>query len=426
MTNPTASHTGSSDNRYGLSELNDGALVQRLTALVAQDRVAEAELVAHIGEVDARRVYAQYAHSSMHSYAVTELRLSDDAAFNRIRAARAARRYPVLFDKIASGELHLTASRMLSPHLTKENHQALIVDAAHKTKREVELLLAARFPKPDVPDVVRKLPRPRMKNASVLDVEPATQSAATSRCASKVTTGSDNDAAACAPRAPVVAHTAAPAKRRDVVAPLAEGRFMVQFTADAALEAKLKRAKELLGFQVGPNDLAAVFDRALDLLVSDLENKKHGVTSRPRGKRYSGKRPSRPASAKDAESPTPSADDAATAPVEAAKTPVVANADATDSARGSRYISRAVRREVFARDGGQCTFVDARGRRCQQRCGLEYHHQTPHACGGANTAANVRLVCKGHNLMAAVQDFGRDLMGRYVRRTDGQVVPEPP
>ncbi|MBT8493810.1 MAG: HNH endonuclease [Deltaproteobacteria bacterium] len=72
----------------------------------------------------------------------------------------------------------------------------------------------------------------------------------------------------------------------------------------------------------------------------------------------------------------------------------------------SRYIARAIKREVFERDQGQCTFVDDKGRRCSERKGLHFDHVVPHARGGASTADNLRLRCGPHNQLAAEQAFG--------------------
>src|SRR5438093_6419035 len=99
---------------YSLSHLSDRALLRDLSALVARDRATTAALLAHIAEVDARRLYLPAAHPSMYAYCVHELRLSEDAAFKRIRAARAARQFPALFAALAEGRLHLSGVALLA------------------------------------------------------------------------------------------------------------------------------------------------------------------------------------------------------------------------------------------------------------------------------------------------------------------------
>src|SRR5213078_1648586 len=101
---------------YMLGDVSDESLLADLAALVATDRQTTAALLAHIAEVDARGLFLPAACSSMHSYCVRVLHLGEDAAFKRIRAARAARRFPQIFDAIADGRLHVTGVGLLSAH----------------------------------------------------------------------------------------------------------------------------------------------------------------------------------------------------------------------------------------------------------------------------------------------------------------------
>ena len=142
---------------YALAHLSDQTLLHDLAALVARDRATTAELLAHIAEVDARKLYLAAAHPSMFSYCVHELRLSDDEAYKRIQAARAARRFPMIFAAVAAGRLNLTAVVLMGPYLTQATVDELLAAAAHKTKAEIEQLLAARFPRPDLPTQVRAI-----------------------------------------------------------------------------------------------------------------------------------------------------------------------------------------------------------------------------------------------------------------------------
>src|SRR5919198_1446938 len=146
---------------YSLVHLTDGVLLRDLAALVAQDRNTTAALLAHLAEVDARRLYLPAGFPSMFLYAVHELRLSEDAALKRIQAARAARRFPVILDHLAEGRLHLSAVCLLAPYLTSENAHELLDAATHKTKSELEELLAQRFPRSEVLPMVTAIPSSR-------------------------------------------------------------------------------------------------------------------------------------------------------------------------------------------------------------------------------------------------------------------------
>ncbi|HEY6081049.1 MAG TPA: hypothetical protein VIW29_19675, partial [Polyangiaceae bacterium] len=83
--------------------------------------------------------------------------MSEDAAARRSSAARLVKRFPLLFDAIASGELHLTGLLMLGPHLTLENHVEVLARAKFRTKKELAKLVRELHPLPRVPDLVQLL-----------------------------------------------------------------------------------------------------------------------------------------------------------------------------------------------------------------------------------------------------------------------------
>ncbi len=152
---------------YSLTHLGDATLLRDLSDLVARDRSNTALLLAHIAEVDARKLYLPAAYSSMHAYCLGELKLSEYGAHKRIRAARAAREFPALFHAIADGRLHLCGVVLLASHLTSSNVDELIDAATHHSKAEIEQLLAERFPQLDVPSSLEPIAsRPTVMEAS--------------------------------------------------------------------------------------------------------------------------------------------------------------------------------------------------------------------------------------------------------------------
>ena len=144
-----------------LGSVADDELVRRLSALVSHSRRVEADLVAHIGEVEARRLYAREAAPSMFVYCTERLHLSEAEAYLRITVARAAREHPVLLTMLRDGRLHLSGIAILLPVLTHENRDALLARATHRSKRQIEELVAELSPRPDAPSLMRKLPAPR-------------------------------------------------------------------------------------------------------------------------------------------------------------------------------------------------------------------------------------------------------------------------
>jgi hypothetical protein len=130
--------------------------------------------------------------------------------------------------------------------------------------------------------------------------------------------------------------------------PLAPTRHRLELTVSDEVRAKLERARDLMSHRIRRNDLEAVLDRALDALLATLEKERVGDG-----------------------------------------------------------VPRAVRREVFERDGEQCTFTDERGNRCPARTDLELDHVVPRARGGTNDTGNLRVACRPHNKLYAEQAFGR-------------------
>jgi hypothetical protein len=335
------------------TSLTNAELVTAIARLAGNEREATVAFIVHLAEFDARRLYAAAGFSSTFRYCLEELHLSEDAAFNRIEAARAARAYPAIVDMLITGALSPTTARMLGRHLTQENHQRLLAAAPGKSKQQVESLLAGLFPRPDVPPSVRALPAAR----SAIGV------------AASATT------AAPAPSMPVAetlmiqapssasAERPAPAPPRPIVRPLSAQRYEIRFTARAETHEKLRKAQDLLGHAVPSGDLAEVFDRALTLLVEDLQKKKFAVTRRSR--------PSR------------------------------------GQAQDSRNIPADVQRAVVARDGVRCAFVAASGRRCGEGRRLEFHHHgAPYGIGGKPTVDNISLRCQTHTAYEADQFYG--------------------
>ena len=138
-------------NRYVLTHLDDHVLLRDLVVHVTRNCAATADLLAHLAEVDSRKLYLPAAHPSMHSYCVHVLRLSEQAAFKRIRVARLGRAFPAVFSAIAEGHVHLRGMALLAAHMNSETAAELLESATHKTCEEIETLLARRFPKPDLP-----------------------------------------------------------------------------------------------------------------------------------------------------------------------------------------------------------------------------------------------------------------------------------
>ena len=238
---------------YSLSHLADAVLLRDLASLIASDRATTASMLADLAEVEARGLHLSKAYPSLFAYCVGELRLSEDMACKRIRAARVAREFPALFPAVAGGRLSLGGVLVLAPRLTPENVDELVAAASGRSRSKIEALLAERFPQADVPTRVESVgPTPELEIAN-----------------KGLVTG------------PILS---APGRMNDGVtsrvSPLAPERYALQLTMGQELHDKLRHAQRLLGHVVRPGDVSAVLERALDALIERLEKRKCGAASR--------------------------------------------------------------------------------------------------------------------------------------------------
>lgn len=398
------------------STLADDELLREAGRLVRGEREATAAFVRLLIEVDARRLYLREGCSSLFVWCVQVLGLEEGASYNRIEVARAARRLPAIVEELERGRVSLTAVRLLAPHLTASNHREVLARARGLKKREVQRLVAELAPRPPVAATIRRLPAVTVQSSPVsrsvstdaaqrptepelpetVPVAAAEQTVACAMaaapCARPIREGTDgpplenmdptrpvmrdrpdvapsmaqpdtaypSTAAASGPVTASSGPVPASAPTATIV-PLSPTRFKLQVTIVADTHEKLRLAQDLLRHTVPDGDLSEVLDRALTVLVRQLERQRFAATARPR--------PARASSAT------------------------------------SRYIPASVRRAVWQRDGGQCAFIGRQGR-CRERAWLEFHHTTPYAAGGVATVENISLRCRAHNAFEAELFFG--------------------
>ncbi len=335
--------------RSSLGAMSSPDLVAATRVLARRACGVEAELLLHLGEIDERGLYLDFAFPSMFAFCVGELGFSEDAAYNRITVARAGRRWPAVVDALRSGQVHLAGLRLLAPHFTSESHRDVLALAAGKSKRELEELVARLAPQPPALEVIRKLPE-RSTSASP---QPALASAALSSPLHR------------------------PGEQRSVIAPLTAETFKFQFTGTRALRDKLRQAQDLLRHRLPDGDLAAVIERAVDLLIEQVKKERFATGRKPRNQ-----------SRKDADRSS------------------------------SRHIPDSIKRAVFERDGGRCKFSDQRGRRCAETGTLEFDHLNGFARTHLHDLDGIRLLCRAHNQHAAEQLYGRAFMERARTSTD--------
>jgi hypothetical protein len=369
---------------WQLELVSDEDLQDELRRLLVVGARTEARIVAHLAEVDARKLHLAMGASSLFDYCLTRLELSNNEAFHRITAARLARRFPVIFGMLERRELHLTAVCLLRDHLTPDNHAELLAAATHKTKSQIEQLLARKFPGAAVPERLRKV---------------------------------------------------------QALFPLSGEQYQLQLTLSREAKEKLERARDLMSHANPSADLAVVIERALGVLLEQLEYRRFAQPKSLSGMAKAGRagepvsgmakagRAVEPVSgmAKAGRAVEPVSGMAkagrAVEPVSAtasAPSGAAALGSAAETARHRRALRRAVVREVVARDGRQCTFIGSDGQRCAARSHLQFHHDKPWALKGADTFDNVRLLCRAHNLLVTERELGKEVLAAKVAARRGE------
>jgi hypothetical protein len=336
---------------WSLGEVSDEQLERRLLDLLAAGGRTDARIVAHLAEVDARRLHL-LGGRSLFEYCLVRLGLSESEAYYRICAARAGRVFPVVFELLERRELHLTTIALVGKHLTDENHLELLAAVRGKSKLQVLEFLARRSPKPEVPSNVRRLPVRRGMVA---------------------------------------------AGPSGTLQPLADDSYCLQLQASRALREKLELARDLMSHANPSGDLAVVVERALDALIEKLRARRFGQSKQTRGAR--GQLPDGSGSGSGSGKPDEGRGEAQVG----ARGPSV---ERNEVARRRKHITRAVRREVLERDGLCCSYVSPEGHRCEARAFLELDHERAWAKGGEDSVENLRVLCRAHNRLKAEWEFG--------------------
>lgn len=333
------------------ARLSDEALLAHVASLARRERDATVELIGHLAELDGRKIHLGEGSASLYKYCRDVLGYSEDAAWNRAATANVVRRYPFVLGWLADGSLNVTTVRILRRVLTAENHLAVLTEARHRSKKEVELIEARLNPRPDVPSSIRKVSGPA-----------PTETAVTLTLLGSSGSGVDCRPAPIVPARDTLATRSAVEVTRPVTRPLTPERYRLQFTVSKETHDKLRHLQDLLCREIPDGDPAVIFERALDLLVAHVEKKKLAATKSPRPPR--------------------------------------------ENTSGSRDIPAHVHRAVWERDGGQCAFVGSKGR-CTERRFLEWHHLQPFGHQGPPTVTNISLRCAAHNAYESELVFGR-------------------
>jgi hypothetical protein len=212
-----------------LAQLSDRDLLDQLGQAADNERGATARLIVLLQEVEARRLYLALGYSSLYTYCTRVLHLSESAAYRRIEVARLARRFPIVLELLESGSVTLEVLHVLNPHLTTANHGALLEQAQHRSRSDVEHMVATLCPRDDVPTAIAQLATPP-------------------------------------------SHTA----------PLAPDRYEVQCTISGEAYQQLRELQDLMRHTVPDGDIGPILERAITVLLDEVSRVRKGAVKHPR------------------------------------------------------------------------------------------------------------------------------------------------
>ncbi len=419
-----------------VSGLSDDQLLEQTTRLALLDHQIQVFVIDHLLEIEARGLYLSRGFPSLFAYVARGLGYSDASAWRRINAMKLCARIEGARERLRDGSLTLDAAAQLQAaferrdreraHLTRgvgsgagsatkpngaappapvldvSARKALVERAVGKSTRQVMQMLAAVDPALAVPaDRVRPLSEGRWELKAVIDAECQRGLEQLRGLLSHVdphmtlgqlvgrlvqegldrhdpgrprrgrraerTSAARNEATADGDASPAVERTAMHADA--VAAPASAQAAPIQ----GAASAKLRPAQPAQ-------------DRAIPALAPADQPLTLSATQPAPTPASAPKRHARTASAGTSPSKTPRDPDrgATSAPKRCA--------------RAGRAIPAAVRRQVWQRDEGGCSYVDpVSGRRCGSSHLLQVDHVFPYALGGGSDPPNLRLLCFAHH-----------------------------
>ena len=444
-----------------IAVMTTSALLQAARALESQGRRSEALLIAQISEISRRKAHVDVGYPDLFSYVTRELGVSEGAAACRIQVARVCQRFPQILQALAAGSINLTVASRISPALTAANCDFLLGKCRGMSSRDVLSLLTDmglhREPASNKPSLRKassssekmavsgdalgadiSKPKEMARTADVPEVHGASPGINRAQVDGKDRALSEkplllfqeNIASFLPGRDGQGSASSATGRDGQCSAPLAADRYNLKLSISGELKNKIDRLAEVIGLAHAVAHMEQIIDRA----VSDSLAIRDPICKEQRRRRRENK-----AREKCGMNQTPAPQDAAMTTSDMAIAGVgksveleqsigsgsesigsVSEASGKDRARKAYtrtdassplgYVTAKVRAVALLKAGYRCEFVSKEGQRCQARAALQIDHIVPKAMGGAGDAANVQVLCRGHNIRKGELDLG----GAYV------------
>jgi 5-methylcytosine-specific restriction endonuclease McrA len=364
-----------------------------LATLLRAERNAAAEFLLALSDFDRRRGWERLGHASLFAFLHVELGLSKGAAYVRFTAARLLQAFPEVIEPIRSGRLCLSAVGELARVATPVNFSVVLPRFFGCSSREAREVAAAALPRPapSLRDQITRLqPAVELRSPAPSGRPEPQASPELPAQATPLELATPADAVAVRAHELALTHPARAVERRDEVEPLTADLRRLHITVDAQFLKMLDTARDGLSHSIPGASMEQVLKAALEILL-EKQARARGLVKKPRK-----------SVGTSAATATPK------------ETPIPDFIDPPHRRTGPRQaIPAAVRRAVWARDGGRCSWPLDGGGVCGSTHRLEFDHIVPWARWGGETVDDLRVTCHPHNALAARAAFGDRCMDRY-------------
>lgn len=345
-----------------LRSLSDHELIICTERLTRQERELTLSVLAHLNEIERRKLFLKRGYPSMFVYCTRGLGYSGSAAIRRIRTARCSRRFPEVLELLQRNEVNLSTVSQVYRILNSDNVTVILARIRGKSQREVEAIAAEYEP-------LGSVPRERVRTVVVrVAVQAAEELHNGNGCPGEETP----EVAACSSTSEHESCRHTDEYNRNGCGadlPLAgaavlQRRSIIQFSAGESLMRKLERVRALTSHRLSD----ASFEALVELMADYVIEREDPAARQERRERRTQKA-------------------AVNGPARVKKS--------------SRNVAASIRDQVFVRDKQRCTYVSPDGRRCDSTHVLQIDHIKPVARGGASSIENLRLLCAHHNRLEA-------------------------
>ena len=376
-----------------LSRLPDRVLLARTRQLVDRERHLHVDIIDHLREIEDRDLHLARGFSTLFDYSVNELGYSSGAAWRRTLAMRLCRRMGDVRERLQTGSLTLsTAAQLQSAFERQERKRRRTwaprpVRTSHGASSTTESIAAQEEKATDrlPPETAASPPESASSVRSEMPV--VVLDATGQRELVKQATGKSSRQV----EELIASVDPSLATPREQLRARGDGRWTFTVVVDQECRHALNQLKSLMSHV----DPAMSYGRLVNRLVQE--------ELRRRDPRLRGS--NRDDARQNGTTPEP-ADAVSTAKCAAPDHGVAAStpnhpgngATGQQPAPPGRVIPAAIKRAVWERDQGRCSYVDpATGRRCTSRHLLQIDHIRPWARGGGTEPDNLRLLCHAHH-----------------------------